>query len=259
MKKDPSEIFTKVPDFAHVEEFFETNPEEFGKIINNRRSVRVYTNEKVPKHVVEKVLDWGLAAPNSSNLQPWEFYWIQDPRKKSEIVEACFNQPAARTAQEIIVAVARTDTWNRTRKEMLELFAKSEQKVPASALAYYEKLAPTVYTQGPLSVFGFAKRIFATGVGLFRPIPREPFSHSDMRVWAVKSTALGCQNIKMGFSAFGFDTCPMEGLDSKRVKKTLGLGRGAEIVMAISVGKRDKKGVYGPKIRMSRERFVKIV
>ncbi len=260
MKKDPSEIFTKVPEFGHAEEFFETSPEEFGKIINNRRSVRVYTNEKVPKHVVEQVLDWGLAAPNSSNLQPWEFYWVQDPRKKSEIVEACFNQPAARTAQEIIVAVGRTDTWNQTRKEMLELFNKSEKEVPASARAYYEKLAPTVYTQGPLSVFGFAKRIFAAGVGLFRPIPREPFSHADMKVWAAKSTALACQNIMMGFSAFGFDTCPMEGLDSKRVKKTLGLGRGSLIVMAISVGKRDKnKGVYGPKIRMARERFIKIV
>lgn len=259
MKKDPAEIFNKIPDLGYVEEILETNPEEFEKVIHNRRSCRVYTNEKVPKHIVEKVLDWGLAAPNSSNLQPWEFYWIQDPKKKSEIVEACFNQPAARTAQEIIVAVARTDTWNRTRKEMLELFDKSDKKIPASARAYYEKLAPTVYTQGPLGIFGLAKKIFATGAGLFRPIPREPSSRADMRVWAAKSTALACQNIMMGFSAHGFDTCPMEGLDSKRVKKTLGLGRGADICMAISVGKRDKKGVYGPKIRMAREKFIKIV
>lgn len=258
MTKKSAEIFSKVPEFSHLEEMKDTSPEEFEKIIHNRRSVRVYTNQKVPKEVVEKVLDWGLAAPNSSNLQPWEFYWIQDPRKKSEIVEACFNQPAARTAQEIIIAVARIDTWRRTRKEMLELFDKSED-VPASARLYYEKLVPMVYTQGPLSLFGCAKKILTTATGLFRPVPREPFSRSDMRVWAAKSTALACQNIMMGFSAFGFDTCPMEGLDSRRVKKTLGLGRGAEIVMAISVGKRDKKGVYGAKIRMPRENFIKIV
>ncbi len=259
MKKDPADIFTKAPDFGHQEEKFEVSPEEFEKIIHNRRSVRVYTNEKVPKEVMEKVLDWGLAAPNSSNLQPWEFYWIQNPTKKAEIVEACFNQPAAKTAQEIIVCVARLDTWKKHRGQMLELFNKSSEKVPASARAYYEKLVPMVYTQGPLGIFGLGKKLFINIAGMFRPIPREPTSRADMRVWAVKSTALACQNIMMGFSAFGFDTCPMEGLDSKRVKKTLGLGRNAEIVMAISVGKRDKKGIYGPKIRMPKEQFIKVI
>jgi len=81
-----------------------------------------------------------------------------------------------------------------------------------------------------------------------------------MRVWAVKSTALGCQNIMMGFAAHGFDTCPMEGHDSSRVKKILGLrSRTSEIVMVIAVGKRDKKGVYGPRIRMNKDRFLKRV
>src|SRR6476660_9039049 len=100
---DPTSIFTKVPEMNYEEKILETNPDEFDKVIRNRRSVRVYTNEKVPKQVVERVLEWGLMAANSSNLQPWEFYWVQDPRKKSELVEALFSQPAARTAQELIV------------------------------------------------------------------------------------------------------------------------------------------------------------
>lgn len=229
--------------------------EVFNNIINHRRSVRFFSSEKVPTEVMEEVLNWGLMAANSSNLQPWEFYWVQNPTKKAEIVEACFNQPAAKTAQELIVAVARLDTWKQTRKEMLELFEGKD--VPESAKAYYQKLVPVVYNQGPLGIFGFFKRLFASVVGIFRPIPREPFSRADMRVWAVKSTSLACQNIMMGFAAHGFDTCPMEGHDSKRVKKTLGLGRNAEITMIISVGKRDKKGVYGSRVRMNKERFIK--
>jgi len=256
MKDQSTDIFSKIPEMNHDEPILETSHEEFDKIIHNRRSVRVYTNEKVPQEVMEKVLEWGIMAPNSSNLQPWEFYWVQDPKKKAEIVNACFNQPAARTAQEIIVCVARLDKWKEIRIEMLNLLNKNE-KTPAAGKAYYQKLVPMVYNQGPLSLFGYSKKIFASIAGLFRPVPREPMSRSDMRVWAVKSTALGCQNIMMGFSAFGFDTCPMEGLDSSRVKKTLGLGRHAEIVMAISVGKRDKKGVYGPRIRMPKEKFIK--
>lgn len=172
-------------------------------------------------------------------------------------MEALFSQPAAKTAQELIVCVGKLDTWKLTRKQMIDLFNKNN--APASAKAYYEKLVPIVYSQGPLSLFGFSKKIFATVAGIFRPIPREPFSRADMRVWAAKSTALACQNIMMGFSAHGFDTCPMEGYDSKRVKKILGLGRESEIVMVLSVGKRDKKGVYGPRVRMPKEQFIKVI
>ena len=258
MKKNPSDIFSNAPDFNFNEELSDVSPEEFGKVIRNRRSVRVFTNEKVPAHVMEQVLEWGLLAANSSNLQPWEFYWVQNPRIKSEIVEACFNQPAAKTAQEIIVCVGQLSKWKNIRHEMIDLLNKNEN-VPESAKSYYEKLVPMVYSQGPLSLFGYTKKIALSVIGLFRPVPREPTSRSDMRVWAVKSTALACQNIMMGFSAFGFDTCPMEGYDSKRIKKSLNLGSDAEVVMVISVGKRDKKGVYGPRVRMPKEQFIKIV
>jgi nitroreductase len=65
-----------------------------------------------------------------------------------------------------------------------------------------------------------------------------------MGLWANKSCALACENFMLGMSAHGFDTCPMEGYDSSRVKKILGLHSGDEVVMVISAGKRDQKGVY---------------
>jgi len=255
---DPGEIFSKIPDLDHHEEMKKVDPEIFDHIIHNRRSVRVYTDEKIPEEIVQKVLDWSLLAPNSSNLQCWEFYWVRDPKKKEELVKALFSQPAARTAQEIIVAVARMDRWKNIRKQMLDHF-KTQPKTPSSAKAYYEKLVPIAYNQGPLGTFGLIKKIATSLIGLTRPVPREPTTCSDMRVWAVKSTALACQNLMMGFSAYGYDTCPMEGLDSKRVKKILGIKGKAEIVMAISAGKRAAKGVYGPRIRMPKEQFIKIV
>jgi nitroreductase len=57
--------------------------------------------------------------------------------------------------------------------------------------------------------------------------------------------------------AHGFDTCPMEGLDSKRVKKLLNLPRGAAITMAISAGKRAEGGIYGPRFRFDQDLIVK--
>ncbi len=60
----------------------------------------------------------------------------------------------------------------------------------------------------------------------------------------------------LAFSAHGFDTCPMEGFDSRRVKKILGLPRSSTVVMAISVGKRKPEGVYGPRLRFPSEQFI---
>lgn len=256
---DPTKILDGLmPEVEHADELRPISAESFDNIIHNRRSVRNYTDEKIPEEVVKKVLDWALLAPNSSNLQCWEFYWVRSPEKKVQLVEACFGQPAARTAQELIVAVAKLDGWKTVRKQMLEIF-DADERVPPAAKHYYKTLVPLVYGQGPLNILGFAKTIFTTIAGLFKPLPREPQSRADMRVWAVKSVALACENIMLGFSSFGYDSCPMEGLDSARVKRILGLGRNQEVVMAISAGKRDKKGVYGPRIRMPRDQFVKTV
>ena len=251
-------IFKDAPKFQYEEELKETSPLEFEHILQNRRSVRVYTNEPVPKEIVQKVLDWALLAPNSSNLQCWEFYWIQNPRVKSEVVEACLNQPAAKTAQEIIVAVAKLDGWKTVRKQMIDLF-NSQDNIPKSARSYYEKLVPLAYNQGPLGIVGLFKKVAMKMIGFFRPVPREPSSWADMRVWGAKTVALACENIMLGFAAHGYDTCPMEGYDSARMNKALKLDSNSDVVMAISVGKRDKNGVYGPRIRMPREQFIKII
>ena len=50
--------------------------------------------------------------------------------------------------------------------------------------------------------------------------------------------------------AIGYDTCPMEGHDSLRVKRALGINRKAEINMVIGCGIRDPKGVYGERFRI---------
>ena len=257
---DSKSIFAEIPDFHYQSGFMRpVSREAFDNIVHNRRSVRVYSDEKVPAEVVEQVLEWGLLAPNSSNLQAWEFYWVKDPIKKEKLVEALFSQPAARTAAELIVAVARTNTWKRTRKQMLG-YLQEDAEFPKRGIDYYKTLVPLVYTQGPLGIIGLIKKIVFAVVGIFRVTPREPSSMADMRVWAVKSTALACENIMLGFSAFGFYSCPMEGHDSRRVKKILSLGRGSEIVMVISAGKRNpERGVYGPRIRMKKENFIKII
>ena len=46
-------------------------------------------------------------------------------------------------------------------------------------------------------------------------------SKSDLRVVAHKSCALAAENFMISMAAYGYDTCPMEGFDSLRTKRTL--------------------------------------
>jgi nitroreductase len=71
-----------------------------------------------------------------------------------------------------------------------------------------------------------------------------------MRIVAHKSAGLAAQNFMISMAAIGYDTCPMEGSDTLKVKKILKLPRSAEINMVIGCGIRDEKGIYGPRFRV---------
>lgn len=256
MKED---ILTKIPDIDYREPAVETNAEEFDKVIRSRRSVRVYTDEPVAEGVIERGIEHALLAPNSSNLQPWAFIWVKNPEKKKQLVKACLGQSAARTAPELVIAVARTKAWSKVQKEMIDVL--KENNAPKGAFAYYEKIVPLAYGQGPLGLKGLIKKLVIFFRGFSTPTPRGPTSQSDMRVWAHKSTALACENFMLSMRAQGYDTCPMEGFDEMRVREIFGSDweKGSEVCMIFSIGKRAENGIYGPQVRMKKEDFVTIL
>lgn len=251
-------IFSKAPDLMYSEPAVECDFAEFTKVVESRRSVRHYTNEPIPDSVVEECLRLGLLAPNSSNLQPWEFYWVKSPDKLQRLKEFCLNQPAARTAPTLIACVARPDQWQRGQK-INQVYFSNRHDTPKSVHAYYNKLVPFVYGNGPLHVLAPFKSLAVFFLGLFRVIPRGPFGRSGNLLWATKTTALACENLMLAFRAAGYDSCPMEGFDEVRVKKLLDLPAGAAVTMIISAGKRSEKGIYAERIRGSQDLFIKKV
>lgn len=222
-----------------------------------RRSVRVYKDEPIDTEKVKHCLVNASLAPTSSNLQLWEFYHITDKATLGKMAEACFNQSAAKTAQQLVVVVARQDLWRKRAKANIAFLDKTydkpdlterEQKRKKMATDYYGKLIPTLYTDF-LGILGYIKFLIFQLVGLFRPIYRETRA-SDMRIIAHKSAGLAAENFMVSMAAIGYDTCPMEGSDTSRVKRILNLPSGAEINMVIGCGIRDEKGIYGPRFRV---------
>ena len=232
-----------------------TDAGAFYEVVDSRRSVRIYADEPVPEEVVRRAMDAALKAPNSSNLQVWEIHWVRSAEKKAKLATYCLGQPAATTAQELFVFVARPDLWRRNNDRMIA-HLRSNPKTPEKAFQYFEKITKLVYNQGPFGIFRPFKWIWFTVRGWGQPTPREPISLAHMDVWAHKTTALACQTFMLAARAEGFDSCPMEGLDSKRVKQLLGLPRRAGVTMAISMGKRAEGGIYNERFRFDQKDFI---
>ena len=226
--------------------------------INYRRSVRIFDAKKaIDTNIVKKCIEQASLAPTSSNMQLWEFYHITSKETIAKISPMCFNQNAAKTAQQLVVFVTRKDLWRKRAKANLSYmdttFGKDNPKSKQTsrekfARNYYQKIIPFAYFDF-LGIVGFFKYLITLITGLFRPIYREVRS-SDMRIVAQKTTGLAAQTFMLSMAAEGYDTCPMEGSDTWRVKRLLNIPRSAEINMIVSCGIRDEKGVYGDRFRI---------
>lgn len=221
-----------------------------------RRAVRVFSESPIEAEKVKDCLKNAHLAATSSNLQLWEFIHVTSPDTLQKISACCFDQNAAKTARQLVVVVARRDAWKQRARANVafleEQFRDREgekwKRRERFALNYYRKLVPTLYTEF-LGILGWIRYFFFAVLGLFRPVYRQ-VRRSDMRVVAHKSAALAAGNFMVSMAALGYDTCPMEGFDSLRAKRVLGLPVAAEITMIIGCGIRDEKGVYGPRFRV---------
>ena len=229
----------------------------FEEITNYRRSVRHYKNIPIDPEKVKHCIKLATLAPNSSNMQLWEFYHITDPEVLKKLAVACLDQQAATTAQQLVVFVTRQDLYRKRAKEMIGLetqnvlknspIEKHEKRIKRWKL-YYGKVMPFLYSRC-LGIFGLVRKILVNMVGIFRPITYQ-VSENDVRVVVHKTCALAAQTFMLAMAGERYDTCPMEGFDGRKVKSILKLPLGAEINMIISCGIRDEHGVWGERMRI---------
>lgn len=226
----------------------------FDEIIEKRRSNRKFDPQvEVPNEVIQKSLERAILSPNSSNMQLWEFYWIQDPLEREKYTALCLNQSAAKTAKQIVVFVTRGDLWKKRAQwnyeKVKEGIEGTPNKLQKRGLDYYTKLMPLAYRSDIFGFWAFVRRSISFFGGLSKPFYRMG-GKADQRVTVHKSCALAAQTFMLSIAAEGFESCPMEGFDAKRVKKALQLPKGAEINMIIAVGKATPEGIWGPRNRV---------
>lgn len=231
----------------------------FFEAVNQRRSVRIFDQrEKFDQDLVKKCIEAAILSPNSSNLQLYNFIRVPESSPlKEPLSRLCMGQKAASTARELVVVIIRRDAWKSRAKANLEYIQKTYAGQPErkqkQALAYYGKLIPKLYANYP--GWSILKKIIAFVVGIKRPMVRE-VGETEVRISVHKSAALASMTFMLGMKAVGYDTCPMEGFDSKRIKKLLDLPDCAEICMIIGCGKGLPEGIYGERFRIPMEELI---
>ena len=231
------------------------------EILRTRRAVRRYTDEAIDADTVRHCIDLARLAPTSSNMQLWECYHVTDPDTIRRLVPACLDQTPVSTAQQLVVFVTRRDLFRRRAAAVLDfergnVTRNSPPERQAKRIRdremYYGRLIPFIYANA-CGLLGLLRKTLVLAVGLFRPITRQ-VSEADMRVVVHKSCALVVQTFMLAMTDAGYDTCPMGGFDSLRVKRILRLPRRAEVNMIISCGIRDEgRGVWGERFRVPME------
>ena len=226
--------------------------------IRYRRSVRVQSDAPIDSALVKACIANATLAPNSSNMQLWEFYHITSEEANKNIKAACFNQPAARTAQQLVIPVVRMDLWKQRiqalKEDLIAGFEKAKERnteKEAKAIAYLDDEMPEIYQKKSWwENFRLQRNIRQKGKT--KAVYRE-VSACDLRIIGQRSTALAAQNFMISMAEVGYDTCPMEGYDSLRIKEILGLSDAAEINMVIGCGIRAENGIYGDQFRLPLE------
>ena len=82
----PEPLFDPLPNYRRYStDEIQQRAKEFYADIRRRRTVREFSNQAVPRDVIESCLLAAGTAPNGANLQPWHFAVVESPEIKRQI------------------------------------------------------------------------------------------------------------------------------------------------------------------------------
>jgi nitroreductase len=80
-------------------------------LIRNRRSIRVYTQQSVPRATIEEIIDCARLAPTAMNEQPWDFVVITDKTALASMPPMLGHAEFIANAAFAVLVLARDTTY----------------------------------------------------------------------------------------------------------------------------------------------------
>ena len=112
MKPHDTLPYSELPDYSDAERIARSRA--FYEAVKTRRTCRYFSDERVPRAVIENALLAAGTAPNGANHQPWHFAVIESPERKKALRAAAEEEErafyASKGSEEWLAALAPLGT-----------------------------------------------------------------------------------------------------------------------------------------------------
>lgn len=184
---------------------------DFKQLIKERRSANNFIKGvKIPKEDFIEIFELLKLAPSCFNIQHANYIVITDEAKKEALREAAFNQYKVHTASAAILVLGDKEAY------------KTVDRI-YSGMLNLKMISQFDYDQMLLDVNNLYE-----GRG-------QDFQRDE----AIRNAALSAMMFMLIAKDKGWDTCPMIGFDSHKVKELFNIPENLEPVVLITMGKED--------------------
>lgn len=150
---------------------------DFWTTLENRHSVRSFTDQNVDAADVERILHAAIRAPSAGNRQPWHFYVVRRASTRQALAAAAGGQSSLRQAPVVIVVCADPDlSAARYRERGRHLYCLQD----TAAAVEHILLAAVALGLGGCWVGAFDETAAAGALALpqnLRPVAMIPLGH----------------------------------------------------------------------------------
>ncbi|MGV8981979.1 nitroreductase family protein [Clostridium sp.] len=80
-------------------------------VINNRMSLRKYSNKSIEKEHLDTIIESAMRAPTAGNMMMYSMIVVEDEEKKLKLSKTCDNQPFIAKAPLVIIFLADMKRW----------------------------------------------------------------------------------------------------------------------------------------------------
>jgi nitroreductase len=169
-----------------------------------RRSIRKYRQEPIPREDLLEILSIVSLAPSSANVQPWRFVIVETPELKAQLAAAAMNQPQVLSAPAVIVLYTDMADTLATFDEVLHpgMDEATRTRMRTNMLGYFGAMSPA------------DGETFAAGQGYI---------------------ALGY--LLLAAESHGYQTSAMLGFDPEAVKTLLHLPANVRVPALVAIGR----------------------
>jgi len=180
------------------------------KVIQDRRSIREYTEEPVSEQDLQMILESARLAPSGENAQPWRFIVVKDTVTRKMLGAVAGGGSGRRFTAEFVT------------KKMQERFISLQDEEKKKAA--FQKL-----TSGQVSTFLAAAPVNIIVIG-------------KKDVWDLPyDTSAAIENMLLIVTALGLGACwviapCIDIRDEERLKELLGVPEGFKIISIIAIG-----------------------